>query len=561
MTKGMAFKVMGGTLIGLFLLSYIALLGLRPLIIPDETRYGEIPREMLANGSWLSPKLDGMPYFEKPSAAYWPAMVSMKAFGENHFSVRLPYAVATGISALLVFLLARRGRKDEDDLFPFLATGVFLCMAEVFGIGTFAVLDPLFAMFLTGTMLSFYCAWTETSSTAKRQLFMLLAGVFAGAAFMMKGFLGLALPGSAIAAFLLWQRDWKAFITLPFAALAGALAIALPWVFAQHSAEPDFWHYFIYVEHLGRLAGEGSERHSQPFWFYLPVLLGGMMPFTLYAYSLARGGSRLDWKEPFNRFLAAWIVIPFIALSLSSGKLGTYILPLFPAIAILTLLCLKSSFKNFGAKSFDIATYCLAGILTVAGIAPLAILILSHAGVKHLPGIAELGAFSLFLCGTFFILYLAKLTKEFNLRLLAVCIACFLSFIPWQKAFKSVLEQSKAAESFIVSSGKDIPATMKVVASSDLAGAVCWSLKRDNVEIFRKVGEFAYGMEKSGRKLIEQDQLRAMFEIEQPNEGLAVFIPKRLIKRCLPDLKENPERKLVYADSGVFACIILPPAK
>ncbi len=560
-------KLLTGLLITfLFACAYIALLGERPLIIPDETRYGEIPREMLANGSWLSPKLDGMPYFEKPAPAYWPAMISMKAFGDSHFSIRLPYALATGVSALMVFLLARRGRKggkdEEDDYFPFLATAVFLSMAEVFGIGTFAVLDPLLAMLITGTMLAFYCAWTERSSMTKRQLFMLLAGVLAGGAFMVKGFLGILLPGAAIGAFLLWMRDWKSIFTLPWAALLGALAVALPWVVMQHRAEPDFWHYFIMVEHFGRFAGEGAERHPQPFWFYIPVLLGGMMPFTIYAYSLARGGSKLDWKEPFHRFLAAWIAIPLIALSLSSGKLGTYILPLFPALALLTLLCLKSSFESFGSRSLDIATKCFAWLLSLGALLALALPLAFYLGIA-----LELRKYEHSLLGAGCFLFISAIPlymapqNSFGRTIKNVCCAAFLlaNFLWNTGTLKPLFEDSKAPESFIVSNAKSIPSSMKVVASSDLAGAVCWSLKRDNVEIFRKTGEFDYGMEKSGRKLIEQEQLRSMLEAEQPKEGLAIFIPQRLVKKCLADLKGNPERKLVYANSGDFACVILPP--
>jgi 4-amino-4-deoxy-L-arabinose transferase-like glycosyltransferase len=473
----------------LYLLLYIAPLSIRPMIMPDEPRYAEIPREMLASGKWLSPTFNGMPYFEKPSAAYWPAMVSMKYLGENPFAARLPYALATGLSALLVFLLARRMRRD-DAVFPLLATAVFLTTAEVFGIGTFAVLDSLFALFLTGTMLSFHCAWTETS-ILKRQLFMLLAGLCVGAAFMVKGFLALLLPGAAIAFFLLWMRDWRAFLTLPWAALAGFLALALPWALAQHSAEPDFWMYFILVEHLGRFTGDGAERHPQPFWFYIPVLLGGLLPFTVFAYSIVKGGLKLDWRASANRFLAAWIIIPFIILSISSGKLGTYILPLFPALTLLAVFCLFQA----------------------------------------------------------------------SISIRSIAIACAVTFAfgvawPFSGPF---LDKIKSAEHFIGRQG--IGKEMKVFATADMAGSVSWGLRRTDIEIFRKPGEFSFGLAKSKRTMLSAEDLKMVMEAVPTESGLAIFMPLRLYKKAFADVKAPEGWELLESDSGIFCCLKLKHRK
>ena len=142
--------------IGIFLLLYILPLGIRPIIIPDESRYAEIPREMIASGDWIVPTLNGLKYFEKPVLGYWLNAVSIKLFGENAFAVRFPSAAATGISAFMIFLLVRR--FTGENFSATLAALIFLTSFEVYGVGTFNVLDSILAMFITVSMTSFFFA-------------------------------------------------------------------------------------------------------------------------------------------------------------------------------------------------------------------------------------------------------------------------------------------------------------------------------------------------------------------------------------------------------------------
>ena len=100
-----------------FLFSYILPLGTRDLFVPDETRYGEIAREMIAGGDWVVPHLNGVRYFEKPVLGYWVHALSILLFGENNFAVRFPSALAVGLSALFIFLAVRRKRPHDEDRF------------------------------------------------------------------------------------------------------------------------------------------------------------------------------------------------------------------------------------------------------------------------------------------------------------------------------------------------------------------------------------------------------------------------------------------------------------
>ena len=140
----------------IFLILYVLLLGVRPLVSPDEARYVEIPREMLADQDYVTPHLNGARYFEKPIMGYWLIAGAMRVFGENAFAGRFAPAVSTGLAALIVLLLAAKmtGRREQG----WFAAGCFLLMPLVFVIGTTCTLDAIFSLFVTATVASFYCA-------------------------------------------------------------------------------------------------------------------------------------------------------------------------------------------------------------------------------------------------------------------------------------------------------------------------------------------------------------------------------------------------------------------
>ena len=190
-------------LFSLFLLLYIVPLGVRPLFVPDETRYAEVPREMISSSDWIAPKLDGLRYFEKPALGYWLIALSMMLFGENAFAVRFPSALAAGLAALLIYLLVRKYSKDSV---PWLPTLIFMTFVEVYALGTFSVLDTLFSLFITAGLTAYYFAADRDSATWKKILFLALFGISCGLAFLTKGFLAFAVPALVVAPFMLWEK-------------------------------------------------------------------------------------------------------------------------------------------------------------------------------------------------------------------------------------------------------------------------------------------------------------------------------------------------------------------
>ena len=192
-------------LLFVFCALYLVALGVRPLMQPDEFRYAEISREMVANSSYIIPRFNGIRYYEKPALGYYCIASCFKLFGCNAFALRLPSALGVLGSVVILYLLMLK--FGDDEYMPFVSCAVFLLMGLVWGIGTFGVLDSLFSCFVTLTIGVFYFA-REATILWKRIVLLLLAGVFAGLAFWTKGFLAFALPVIVIVPFLIWEKEW-----------------------------------------------------------------------------------------------------------------------------------------------------------------------------------------------------------------------------------------------------------------------------------------------------------------------------------------------------------------
>ena len=266
------------TLFVLFLFAYILLLGFRPLTIPDETRYGEIPREMLTSGDWVVPRLNGLKYFEKPVFGYWANAVSMITFGENAFALRIPSALSVMISALMIFLLVRRFSREKPT--AFLAPAIFLTCPIVLAIGHINLLDSLLSMLLTGSLVCFFFAHMA-ENWRRKAFFLALMGVFCGLAFLTKGFLAFAVPVLTVVPFLVWEGRYKDLFRIPWIPMIAALVIVLPWSLMIHFREGDFWNYFFWTEHVARFVNPVRGQHPKPLWYFLPVLMGGALPWVI----------------------------------------------------------------------------------------------------------------------------------------------------------------------------------------------------------------------------------------------------------------------------------------
>ncbi len=542
-------------LISLFIMLYILPLGVRPLIIPDEPRYGEIPREMIASGDWIVPRLNGLRYFEKPVMGYWLNGLSICLFGENAFAVRFPSAMAAGISALMLFALMRRfaprSAGELSNVSPgILCAAVFLTCFQVYAIGTFSVLDSMLSLFVTAAMFSFFFVYMEDNPGRKMKV-LAVFGAFCGFAFLTKGFLAFAVPVVAIAPFMIWEKRWKNLFAIAPIPIAAAVLVSLPWALAIHFKEGDFWHYFFWIEHIKRFTAQDAQ-HSAPFWFFIPGLLGGALPWTALFPAFISGLKETSFKHPLNRFALCWFVFPFLFFSASSGKLLTYILPCFAPLAILITTGLMSYIESGRKKAFN------AGLRVLAGLAAIAAGVLIFNQLTGFPGVTAYreGETWKWLIGTgtlaiwAVMLAVAAKQSEFRKKLVLYCAAplfllCCVHFIlPVQTLVR------KAPGEFLMSHSADIKPDTIIVSHETALHAVCWFYKRNDVYLLVNPGELEYGLsyEDSKHRLLDPKQF-GEFVSEHAGKHQVVLISKARDYRRYKDQLPKPASE---DDNGGF---------
>lgn len=308
---------------------YLLPLGFHGLWIPDETRYAQISQEMLHSGHWAVPHFMGVRYFEKPAAGYWLIAVGQAVFGENLFGVRIVSALSSGLSVALAYWLAARMWNDPRKSFA--SALLFMSFAFIAGQAGYANLDPQFTLWANLTLVGFWCA-VHSSGRARLGAWAVI-GLACGIGFMTKGFLAWALPVMIALPYMLWQRRVGELLRYGPLAVLIAIVVSLPWVLAVHVQEPDFWRFFFWHEHVRRFAGADAQ-HAEPWWFYLPLLVVSCLPWA----GLLPVTFRQAWqhrRRPDIGFPLLWLLVPLAFLSVSNGKLPTYILPCLMPVALL----------------------------------------------------------------------------------------------------------------------------------------------------------------------------------------------------------------------------------
>ena len=309
-------------------------LEMRKLVRPDEGRYAEIPREMVATGDWLTPRLDGYKYFEKPPLQYWMTAAAYEALGEYRWTSRL-WAALTGILGLMsVTYCGWRILGREAGIYAGLVLGSTLLYAGMAHVNT---LDMGVTCFMTITLCAFLLAQRDGATLQETRSWMWLAWAATGLAVLSKGLEGVVLPGAVFMLYTVVQRDaaiWKKLY--PVAGIIIFLAICAPWFVMVSLANPEFPHFFFIHEHFERFLTKEHHRY-QPFWYFIPILLAFLLPWTV----LALDGLLVAWRsqpaQKFRplRFLLIWSAFIFVFFSASGSKLIPYILPIFPSLALL----------------------------------------------------------------------------------------------------------------------------------------------------------------------------------------------------------------------------------
>ena len=334
------------------LLTFFLLLGARGLNEPDEGRYGEIAREMLETGNWLVPHIWYVPHLDKPPLTYWAVAGSMAVFGEGEWAVRLPLALAglSGLAAVYCFARLFGGRRGAVWAVLILQSSLlYWAMARML------TTDIFLTQFIAW---AFYFGWRSWRSMDDLEAADELARVRSARAcfrwqlaawtalalgFLTKGPVALAVPLASWAAFLVLRRPpgarWQTFLLSNVAGLVVFNLLVLPWFVAVFQSVPGAFDYMVRGQVVGHALGTSIKNRGGPPWYYAGILAVGWLPWTVLIGWLWRGD---HWRQLNQHHKDGWLLLSiwagftFVLFSLARAKLPAYILPLFPALALLT---------------------------------------------------------------------------------------------------------------------------------------------------------------------------------------------------------------------------------
>jgi len=322
---------------------WFATMPLRPLLDPDEGRYAEIPREMAATGDWITPRLDGLRYFEKPPLQYWATAAVYSVFGVSEWTARLWTVGLAFLCLPMVFAWTAR-LFGQAAGFAALATLAVSPYYEL--IAHLNLLDAGFAFWLSGAVFAFTLGQASPLGSPSERRWMLLAWLGAALAVLSKGIVVGVLTGGTLVVYTVLERDLRTWRRLHvMLGLPLFLVVTVPWFLAVSARNPAFAEFFFIHEHFARFLTTVHKR-AEPWWYFLTMLLIGALPWL----AALPGACRRAWLEPAGntqfkplKFLLIFCLITLVFFSISESKLAPYILPMMPPLAALVGVQVASS--------------------------------------------------------------------------------------------------------------------------------------------------------------------------------------------------------------------------
>ncbi|HET6263975.1 MAG TPA: phospholipid carrier-dependent glycosyltransferase [Usitatibacter sp.] len=305
----------------------------RPLANPDEGRYSEISREMVASGDWITPRLNGIKYFEKPPLQYWGTAASLAAFGNEEFAARA-YVALSGLATILV--VGYTGRRLGTPGLGLASILALLSCPYFMALGGIVTLDMGLTLWTTATLCAYLLAESAHDPRSQRR-WMIAAWAAMALAVLSKGLVGIVFPAAAIGLNCILRRDFSTLARLEWGyGIVVFLAIAAPWFVAVSYANPEFAEFFFIHEHFTRFLTH-EHRRTSPWWYFLPILFAGFLPWMFALPAAVIHGWRSDGRTPGVPAMRLAIVFSaFVVLffSASGSKLPAYIVPAFPPLAL-----------------------------------------------------------------------------------------------------------------------------------------------------------------------------------------------------------------------------------
>ncbi len=499
-------------LLALLVVAWFGTLGLRPLYKADESRYAEIPREMVASGDWITPRLNGFKYFEKPPLQYWATAAFFEVLGEKDWVARL-WTALTGFAGLALVFFSAKKLFGPAAAFP---AALVLAGSPLYVLlGQVNTLDMGLTFFLSAAVLSFALGN------------MLLFWGACAAAVLSKGLIGIVLPLGTVFLYLVVRRDWGIIRRIrPLAGSALFLAITAPWFIAVSLANEEFAHFFFIQEHFERFTTRMHGRY-QPAWYFVPVLAVGLAPWLLpFFFSLKESLKRGAAGEFDSRlFLGLWVLVVFVFFSASSSKLPSYILPMFPALALLIG-------ASLGAAAPRLLLVSQAALTVLAGAAAALLAPRLAAGYSdYLPWVVAACAWAI-ACGIAALL----LARRPLAALAALSLAGF-GCTQLALVGHRTLAPAFSAASLVAAAQPPVPAGARVYAVDAYDHSLPWYLRRTVTMVAYK-DELDRAIEWERGKFIPD--LRTFGELWKSQAGAYAIVAQRDFDRLRAELPMQP---------------------
>lgn len=432
------------SLAGIFILFYTFWLGSYPLFTPDEGRYSEVAREMIATNDYITPRIDGVAFLDKPILYYWLQAAAMKLLGVNEWALRLFPALLSILGCLMTYICGRRLFNRRTGL---ISAIVLATTPLYFGNAHYANLDLEVAVLVSCSLLALITAFQSTDKS--RNYFLFAAYFFAALAFLTKGLIGIVFPGMIAVAYILFLSRWDILRKIHcIAGFALILIIVLPWYILVQQANPEFLHYFFVTQQVTRFLSASEFNNKTSVLFFIPIVFIGFFPWTIFLIQALnkhiRNVRQARHKHQVELFLLLWFVIIFTFFSIPKSKTIGYILPVFPALALLVGHYISSAWEYTQQKGiyWSIVNFVLIGTLLAA-----CLLVLPHINIMDLSS-----GLKPYLTAIAIIMMISAISsifirkKETLLPLFATCASCSAAFLLTLTLGAPHLNQSSAKQ-------------------------------------------------------------------------------------------------------------------
>ncbi len=298
-----------------------------PLMEDDEGLHAAIALEMVERGDWTVPRLLGEPFLDKPVLYFWMQAASLSAFGASEFAVRLPGTLMALAGIAATGWLAR---VLWGGAVGYWAALCYATMVLPYAVSLVPLHDLVMVPLVAVALGAFWRAHRATTGM-QVAVWTLVAGLTLGLSILGKGLTGVGLIGVGMATWMIWTRTWSVrLVGVAAAALVVGAVLAWPWYSAMEQASPGYLRYFLLERHVGGVVGSTQRHAGRPVWYYVPVIVAGTWPWVFAA--VRRPFRQADVAE---KLVLAWLLADFLLLTLAGSKLATYLLPAFPAVALL----------------------------------------------------------------------------------------------------------------------------------------------------------------------------------------------------------------------------------